>query len=158
MNKFAFSLAVLALGVTASGCPIYESDESGCYSDFDCADGYFCDDASLTCVGTGPGTASCEKPSDCGTNETCSRSGSCLVGDCHFSSVGCVRGFTCSSESGRWQCEPSGSASGGASNDGGGAPSDGGAAPSEHGGESGGGEPSSPAAGMSSGGASGAGG
>lgn len=157
MNKFAFPLALLAFGVTASGCPIYESDQDGCYSDFDCADGYFCDDSSLTCVATSPGSPSCEKPSDCGTNETCGRSGICVSGDCHFSSVGCVRGFSCSSESGRWQCEASGSAAGGAPS--GGAASDGGAAPSEGGGaasDSGAGnagEPSTPAAGMSSGGA-----
>jgi hypothetical protein len=55
---------------------------------------------------------SCRRPKDCGTNETCSRFGTCSSGDCHFSSVGCVYGYECSPDSGRWECVPVGSAGG----------------------------------------------
>jgi hypothetical protein len=60
------------------------------------------------------GSTACSAPSDCGTNETCSRSGTCMAGDCHFASVGCVRGYDCSSDSGRWECVKPGTGAGGA--------------------------------------------
>jgi hypothetical protein len=154
MKKSAFSAALLLIGVLVPGCPVYDSNDIGCYDDFDCPYAYVCDAASALCV-TEPGVRSgaCNEPSDCGSNETCSRSGTCSAGDCHFTSVGCVRGFECSSASGRWECvrETAGSAgapaqtdggepsnNGGAPSDNGGAPNDSGGAPIDNGGAGGG--------------------
>jgi hypothetical protein len=103
MKKSVFPAALLlSLGAGLSGCPIYDHDDAGCYVDSDCAPGYSCDDASGACFREED--AACRRPSDCGANETCSRSGTCETGDCHFDSVGCIRGYVCSSESGRWEC------------------------------------------------------
>jgi hypothetical protein len=64
-----------------------------------------------------------------------------MAGDCHFSSVGCVHGYECSPDSGRWECVALGAANGN-----GGAPSAG--ASSSVGGEPNAGEGGmSPAAG-----------
>jgi len=111
MKKSAFPAALLLVGVVLSGCPIYESDDAGCWSDADCATGYSCDGHSGSCVAeeAPPAAAACRRPSDCGTNETCSRFGTCSAGDCHYASVGCVRGYECSPDSGRWECVPAGS-------------------------------------------------
>lgn len=121
MKKPAFSvawpLALLLIGVGLSGCPIYDQDDTGCYVDSDCASGYSCDDASGTCYR--PDSDACRKPSDCRANETCSRSGTCVPGDCHFDSVGCIRGFVCSSASGRWACVDEDDATGGGGGEGG---------------------------------------
>ena len=133
MKKSAFPAALLLLGVALSGCPVYDASDSACYSDFDCADGSVCDGPTGTCVAAGQPTSpgACQQPKDCGTNETCSRSGTCMAGDCHFSSVGCVRGYECSSASGRWECVKQGTTSGG-SNAGGAASA---GAPAVNGGE-----------------------
>ena len=121
MKKSAFPAALLLIAAGLSGCPIYDDDDSGCHADQDCASGYLCDHDTGECYLEDDGTA-CRKPSDCGTNETCSRSGICTTGDCHFSTVGCVRGYTCSSTSGRWECVDDSQAAGGSSGADGGAP------------------------------------
>jgi hypothetical protein len=101
MKKSALPAALLLLGVALSGCPVYDANDDGCYSDYDCRVGDVCDGQSGACV---PSSNACQRPSDCGTNETCSKSGTCVSGDCHFSSVGCVHGYECSSDSGAWEC------------------------------------------------------
>ncbi len=117
MKKSAFPAALLLLGVFASGCPVYEDDD-GCFSDSECRYGYVCDGRTGSCTrDTTDEKASCYRPTDCDANETCSRFGTCLSGDCHFSSVGCVSGYECAPEMGRWQCVKLGAASdGGAAN------------------------------------------
>jgi hypothetical protein len=125
MKKSALPAALLLLGVFLSGCPVYD-DDVGCFDELDCPYGYVCDGRSDSCV-LAPidSSVTCSAPSDCGTNETCSRSGICTTGDCHFSSVGCVRGYECSPESGRWECvKLAGTGEGGS--DAGGAPTTGG--------------------------------
>lgn len=102
MKKSAFPAALLLLGLVVSGCPVYDGDP-GCFSDQDCPYGSVCDGYSNSCVVTPADSTdvSCRRPSDCGANETCSRFGTCMTGDCHFSSVGCVHGYECSPDSGR---------------------------------------------------------
>lgn len=105
MKKSALPALLLLFGVGLSGCPVYGSDDVGCFSDLDCANGYVCDDGSGTCVvPTSNASPSCNRPHDCGKNETCGRSGTCVAGDCHFASVGCVNGYVCSSSTSRWEC------------------------------------------------------
>jgi hypothetical protein len=121
MKKSAFPAALLLIAASLSGCPIYDHDDSGCYRDSDCATGYLCDDDTGDCYREDDDGAACRMPSDCGTNETCSRSGTCTPGDCHFASVGCVHGYTCSSASGLWECVDDSPSSGGSSSNAGGA-------------------------------------
>jgi hypothetical protein len=132
MKKSAFPAALLLLGVFMSGCPVYDDD--GCNRDRDCAYGSVCDEHTGRCVDEvdqgdpEPEGIACHRPLDCDANETCSHSGICKAGDCHFESVGCVRGYECSSASGRWECvKPD---SGSAGNGGAGASGGEGAAPS----------------------------
>jgi hypothetical protein len=114
MKKSAFTVAALLLGVSLSGCPIYDSEADGCFDSSDCGSGYVCDTQALVCVaGEEPGPADCQRPADCGTNETCGKSGICKIGDCHFASVGCVKGYECTADSGRWECVRATAASGG---------------------------------------------
>jgi hypothetical protein len=110
MKKSAFPAALLLLGVVLGGCPVYDSND-GCSSDVDCPYGSVCDAHTSSCAATPTDSTAvaCRRPSDCGTNETCSRFGTCSIGDCHFTSVGCVHGYECSSDSGRWECVPLGS-------------------------------------------------
>lgn len=125
MKKKLFPVTTAALlafvSAAVTGCPVYD-DEDGCYDDYDCSAGYYCDYPSGACLRDGDSTASCDQPSDCAANETCSKARICAEGDCHFASVGCVSGFECSGESGRWECVREGSSSGGGgeSNGGGG--------------------------------------
>jgi hypothetical protein len=138
MKKSAFPAALLLLGVVVSGCPVYD-DDNGCFVDEDCPWGSVCDGNTGSCV-VSPGDstdASCRRPSDCGANETCSRFGTCMAGDCHFSSVGCVHGYECSPDSGRWECVALGAATGN------------GGAPSAGASSSGGGQPNAGEGGMS---------
>ncbi len=124
MKKSALPAVLLLFGVGlgVTGCPVYDSDDVGCFRNQDCAAGYLCDDQSGNCYAD-PTVApnACNSPDDCGKNETCGRSGTCVTGDCHFSSVGCVNGYACSSTTGRWEClaqgpaNNGGAASGGAS-------------------------------------------
>jgi hypothetical protein len=115
MKKSAFSVALLLIGLLVPGCPVYDGSDIGCFDDLDCPYGYACDAASELCVSLpGNGSIACNEPADCGSNETCSRSGTCAAGDCHFASVGCVRGFECSPASGRWECVREGAGSAGA--------------------------------------------
>ena len=124
MKKSPFPAALLLLGFVLAGCPVYESDDDDCFSDSECPYGSVCDGHTNRCVAEPTETddaLACHQPSDCGTNETCNRVGICSTGDCHFASVGCVRGYECSAKSGRWQCvKPSSSVSDGGN---GGAPS-----------------------------------
>ena len=103
MKKSALPAALLLIAASLSGCPIYDHDERGCYRDSDCAAGYSCDTETGSCLSE-PESAACRRPSDCETNETCSRSATCMIGDCHFESVGCVRGYVCASVDDRWAC------------------------------------------------------
>jgi len=105
MKKSVLPLALLLLGVTLSGCPIYDSTDSGCYRDVDCPYGDLCDSVTGSCYSARRNTSiSCSAPTDCGTNETCSQSGTCIASDCHFASVGCVDGYDCVIDKGRWKC------------------------------------------------------
>lgn len=123
MKKSAFPAALVLLAVASSGCPIYDSRDNACYDDWDCRDGYACDVDGACVPVTQPSNPSnqghsCAEPADCDTNETCSRAGICKVGDCHFESIGCLRGYACSSASGRWQCVAGGQNEAGASSGG----------------------------------------
>jgi hypothetical protein len=139
MKKSAFPAALALIAAGLSGCPIYDDDGRGCFDDLDCAAGYSCDVATGSCL-TEPETKACRRPLDCGTNETCSRSATCKVGDCHFESVGCVQGYECQSVDGRWSCVDQddvgqgGAGAGGAPASTAGAPTTNGGAPSESGG------------------------
>ena len=110
--------ALLLCAVAAlSGCPIYD-ESAGCYRNSDCATGYLCDVGPGECYQpTSPTDGSCSKPSDCGVNETCSKAGECVSGDCTFS--GCVSGYVCDSSSGKWECTSGSTGTAGASGDGG---------------------------------------
>lgn len=140
---FPGACALLVLvSVGLSGCPVYDDDSEGCYDDYDCSSGYYCDYPTGACLRYGSSTSTeCDEPSDCSANETCSKSGICAEGDCHFKSVGCVSGFECSSERGFWECVREGtSGDGGAPSSSAGAPSGGGpsssaGAPNGEGGE-----------------------
>jgi hypothetical protein len=113
MKKSALLPALLLIGVGLSGCPVYDSNDAGCFDDLDCPSGSWCDGDTGACVvpTASPSGAKCAEPGDCDSNETCARSGTCTPGDCHFESVGCVSGFECSGESGRWECVAEGSSS-----------------------------------------------
>jgi hypothetical protein len=135
---FPGACALLVLvSVGLSGCPVYDDDSEGCYDDYDCSSGYYCDYPSGACLRYGSSDLECDAPSDCAANETCSKSGICAVGDCHFKSVGCVSGFECSSARGFWECvrEGSGGSDGGAPASNGGAPMSSAGAPMSQGGE-----------------------
>jgi hypothetical protein len=156
MKKKLFPVALLVLvSATVSGCPVYD-DGDGCYNDYDCSVGFYCDYPSGACLSEGSGSyGACSEPDDCAPNETCSKSGICAAGNCHFPSVGCVRGFECSGESGRWECVREGSSSGVGGEGSGGAPPSEGGAPATSGGS--GGEAGAPmsGAGAPAGGAAG---
>ena len=126
MKKSAIPVALLLIAAGLSGCPIYDHDEAGCYRDSDCESGYLCDVDTGSCYAEVVGAA-CRRPSDCENNETCSRSATCMVGDCHFAGVGCVQGYSCADVDGRWGCVDDDLAQGGAPSQGAaGAPADGG--------------------------------
>jgi hypothetical protein len=127
MKKSAIPAAMLLTLVGLSGCPIYDHDDSGCFYDLDCAPGYLCDDVTGSCFAE-DALVACDEPDDCDSNETCDHTGTCSIGDCSFPSVGCVRGYVCSSESGTWQCVDDDGGEGG-SDGGGGSESTGGGAP-----------------------------
>jgi hypothetical protein len=137
MKKSVLPLGLLLLGVTLSGCPIYDSTDSGCYRDIDCPYGDLCDSVTGACYSPRSNASiSCSAPTDCAKNETCSQSGSCIASDCHFASVGCVRGYDCVTYQGRWTClnagqgtGAGGAAAGGAAESDAGAPSTGAGAP-----------------------------
>lgn len=126
--------ALLLIAIGLSGCPIYDDDDYGCSDDLECASGYSCDVDSGRCYAEAEGKA-CRRPLDCGTNETCSRSATCKVGDCHFDSVGCVQGYECQSVDGQWMCvDEDNVGQGGAPATSAGAPATNGGAPGESGG------------------------
>ena len=127
MKKTAIGSLLLLAGVALGGCPIYSHDANRCETSFDCADGYSCDSASGACVASY--STQCSVPSECAQNETCNRDGVCAVGDCSFSSIGCVAGYSCQRHMGVWECVSGAtSGSGGAPSAAGGAPGVGGAA------------------------------
>jgi hypothetical protein len=105
MKRPVVTALFLCAVATLSGCPIYDHADAGCYNDSDCGLGYQCDSRSGDCYL--PSTSNCSRPQDCGVNETCSKSGACVVGDCTFS--GCVSGYECDSSSGIWACVLNGS-------------------------------------------------
>jgi hypothetical protein len=158
MKKSAFPAGLLLIGIGLSGCPVYDGD-AGCYDDFDCDYGYLCDGDTGVCyadadAGNPDDTEACRKPSDCGENETCSRFGACSSGDCNYSTVGCVQGYLCTLDAGRYSCiaRASNGGAGGESAGQGGQGGEGGQGPAQ-GGESTGGQGSdgeSPAGGQPS--------
>jgi len=114
MKKPALPAAILLLGFVGlglPGCPIYDHEESGCYETSDCQYGYVCDQYDGSCILED--VSSCRSPNDCGVNETCDRFGTCSVGDCSFASVGCVSGYECKLQRGRWECVTERAGSGG---------------------------------------------
>jgi hypothetical protein len=114
MKRLALALGLLVLGSLIPGCPIYTNDD-GCVVDAECDIGYVCDGAVGLCRTRYDGA--CRSPSECGANETCSRQGSCVVGDCSWPQTGCVTGYVCSKQSGAFSCVAG--TSGGASGSGG---------------------------------------
>ncbi len=135
-SPFPARLLLFTVGLGVSGCPVYESNDVGCFHDQDCAAGYLCDGDSGSCYADpGRDPNACKAPGNCGTNETCSRSGTCMAGDCHFASVGCVSGYVCSSSSGRWECLEQGPGTSGGASSGGVASSTGGEPGATTGGE-----------------------
>ena len=119
MKRPVVTALFLCAAAALSGCPIYDHEDAGCYRNSDCATGYVCDDGTGECYQPSSPTdgSGCSKPSDCDVNETCSKAGECVSGDCTFS--GCVSGYVCDSSSGRWACTSGASGSAGASGDGG---------------------------------------
>ena len=107
MKRPVVTALFLCAVATLSGCPIYDHADAGCYNDSDCAVGYLCDDRSGDCYQPSSSNNGCNRPQDCGVNETCSKAGACVVGDCTFS--GCVSGYECDSSSGIWACVLNGS-------------------------------------------------
>ncbi|MEZ4220150.1 MAG: hypothetical protein R3B13_04410 [Polyangiaceae bacterium] len=101
------------------GCPIYPEEPYGCTSSADCGSDRACDLTTGTCYvpkgGSGGSSSSttCKAPSDCGVNETCSKSGECRIGDCSFH--GCVSGYHCDIADGTYSCvaDPGSGGSGG---------------------------------------------
>ncbi|MGC4087562.1 MAG: hypothetical protein QM756_06655 [Polyangiaceae bacterium] len=91
-------LFLFAVGSMLPGCPIY-GDDQGCSVDDDCPDDYACDDLVGSCRPN-----SCTAPTQCPSNQTCSRDGKCVVGDCSWADIGCVTGYACSSVSGVYEC------------------------------------------------------
>jgi len=110
MKRPVVTALFLCAAAALPGCPIYDHQDGGCYRNSDCASGYVCDDNTGECYlpGIPPSDSSCNKPGDCGVNETCSKLRQCVSGDCTFS--GCVSGYSCDSSSGTWECVPSSSA------------------------------------------------
>jgi hypothetical protein len=120
MKRPAVTMMFLCAVATLSGCPIYDHDDSGCFSDTDCGSGYACDENSGACViasSSNGGIKSCSKPSDCGADATCTPAASCVSGDCSFS--GCVSGYRCDSSTGIWQCISNATGAAGSANEGG---------------------------------------
>jgi hypothetical protein len=110
-----------------SGCPIYPDERLVCDTSLDCPNGYSCSDSTGYCYlpGTGGGGngPSCNEPTDCDFNETCSAKGVCRVGDCSFH--GCVSGYTCAVDQGTWRCVAGGGTGGTGGSDAGSDASDG---------------------------------
>ena len=98
MKRFAAVLFALGVGSMLPGCPIY-GDDSGCSIDEDCPSDYLCDSLVGSCRPN-----SCTAPSQCPTNQTCSRAGTCVARDCSWPEVGCVSGYVCSTATGVWEC------------------------------------------------------
>jgi len=112
MKPAVMTCIAALVGLSLTGCPIYPADDL-CRSDWDCAEGYYCNRATGACLLAGP--AGCSRPSDCtGPSEVCSRDGICKVGSCHLSNVGCVTGYSCvgSGPELAWHCVPTGSVGG----------------------------------------------
>lgn len=111
--KRAVLIGLGLIGAAAlSGCPIYPEDRIACDTSLDCPDGQLCSASSGYCYtpGTNPSGKSCDAPSDCGFNQTCSSKGICKTGDCSFH--GCVSGYTCAISEGAWACVKSSSDAG----------------------------------------------
>jgi len=144
MKRAVIACLLTLVALSMTGCPIYPSDGL-CRSQWDCAPGYSCDEATGACYQPAPG---CTRPADCtNASDTCTPAGICQVGSCHL--LGCVAGYSCTIDRGAWACTlGTSSGSGGTTSSSGGASSTGGASSSSNSGLGGG----------SSGGASGTGG
>ena len=122
MKRILLWGALLVGASVLGGCPIYPEDPYACASNADCPNGYACDYPTGVCylVQTGPGPTgkTCTKPTDCGANETCSKTGKCGVGDCTFH--GCVAGYSCEVAGGVWGCVSSQGTGGAGGSSGGG--------------------------------------
>jgi hypothetical protein len=106
MKRFALLFCLVAVALMLPGCPIY-GDDSACSLDSDCPNSYLCDDVTGLCRPSA--TVLCDSPSQCASSETCGRDGLCHAGDCSWASIGCIAGYECGSESGRFECVRSGS-------------------------------------------------
>ncbi len=112
MKRASLYLSLVLVGLMLPGCPIYGEDE-GCLVDRDCPNAYVCDGSLGLC--RPESDLSCDRPSDCSGNTTCSRRGICQTGDCSWNSIGCVAGYECSSDDGTFQCVREGSTGSGGS-------------------------------------------
>ena len=107
MKRFALLFCLFAVALMLPGCPIY-GDDSACSRDSDCPNSYLCDDVTGLCRPSA--TVLCDSPSQCASSETCGRDGLCHAGDCSWASIGCIVGYECSSQSGKFECvRPGGS-------------------------------------------------
>jgi hypothetical protein len=104
MKRVLFGSAMVAFALGLAGCPIYPNDD-GCVIDSDCTDGFSCDYSSGSCVRADEANV-CHAPSDCYPNYTCAADNHCSPGSCRFH--GCVTGYSCENDTGRWACVPSG--------------------------------------------------
>ena len=110
MKRPALTTLLVLAAACMTGCPVYDHEADGCYRNQDCAVGYVCDVSNGLCVLQGVPPASCARPEDCRSNETCIADGSCQVGDCTFFGGQCVTGYDCTQSNGAWACVPTGSA------------------------------------------------
>jgi hypothetical protein len=103
MRNPARTALLLSLGgcLLLAGCPGY-GDHDSCVRDSQCAEGYVCDTGAGRCV-RNP-VVDCRAPRDCAETETCASDGTCRVGDCSWSDIGCVDGYACTAEDGVWAC------------------------------------------------------
>jgi hypothetical protein len=101
MRRIMLKSAMAAVALALTGCPVYP-DARGCVRNADCAPGYACDYPTGVCVSDA--ATACTTPAECGVNETCSRAGRCVIGDCSHADIGCVAGYVCAVAEGTWQC------------------------------------------------------
>jgi hypothetical protein len=108
MQRVLIFVWLSAAAALLSGCPFEANDEQSCSKDSHCGPGFACDVPTGLC-GLVP---TCNRPSECAAGETCSRAGTCQLGDCSWADIGCVQGWACSADTGRWACVPDDGAAG----------------------------------------------